>query len=151
MGKVWGWVRWGALWALLGSFALGPGLGERGTAQAANEGKVFLTTTSYGVIAGSLTGLASLAFYQRPGQHMKNIALGASLGLYAGILMGAYLIYLVPDPYAPRRRDDSEIESLHLDSRQEPVKKSKYLASLPMPYVAPLGADAYGGGILWKF
>ena len=61
------------------------------------ETKVLLLTSSYGVIAGSITGLASLAFIDSPGDHLRNVAMGASLGLYAGIALGAYMIWFVPD------------------------------------------------------
>ncbi len=55
--------------------------------------KAFVLTATYGVIAGGLTGLASLAFYESASQHTRNIAIGASLGLYTGILLGAYIVY----------------------------------------------------------
>jgi hypothetical protein len=42
--------------------------------------------------------VASLAFYQEPKKHLKNVALGASLGLYVGLLLGTYMIYSVPEP-----------------------------------------------------
>lgn len=55
--------------------------------------QAFMLTTTYGVIAGSLTGLASLAFYDKAGEHSRNIAIGASLGLYMGLLLGTYVVY----------------------------------------------------------
>ncbi len=55
---------------------------------------------TYGVLAGSLVGAASLAFTDRPGDHLQRIARGASLGLYTGILLGLYVIYLVPSSYS---------------------------------------------------
>lgn len=51
--------------------------------------KAFLVICGYGTTGGALLGLASMAF----GQDSKAIAQGASLGLYAGILFGAYVIY----------------------------------------------------------
>ena len=78
---------------------------------APNTAKVFVLTSSYGVMAGSLTGLASLAFYSSPGDHLRNVAIGASLGLYMGIFLGAYLLYLQPDPNAPKPKVESEGET----------------------------------------
>ncbi len=42
-------------------------------------------------------GVASLAFSDDPGSKMNNIARGASLGLYAGIGFGLYVVYGNPD------------------------------------------------------
>ncbi len=66
-----------------------------------DDTKVFLLTSTYGVMAGTLTGLASLAFYEDPSERLRNVAMGASIGLYAGIALGAYLTYAVPDPAKP--------------------------------------------------
>lgn len=51
--------------------------------------KAFLIICGYGTVGGALLGLASMAF----GQESRAIAQGASLGLYSGILFGAYVIY----------------------------------------------------------
>jgi len=61
-------------------------------------GKVAL----YGTAGGALLGLASLAFDGKG----RNIARGASLGLYAGIIFGAYVIVshyqlMNPSPIEP--------------------------------------------------
>jgi len=71
-----------------------------------------MLTATYGVIAGSLTGLASLAFYETPSNHSRNIAMGASLGLYVGILLGAYVVYMPALKAAPA---DEESETLDED------------------------------------
>jgi hypothetical protein len=51
---------------------------------------------TYGVLAGTLVGAATLAFESKPGDHLNHIARGASFGLYAGILLGFYVVYIVP-------------------------------------------------------
>ena len=56
----------------------------------------FVMSCSYGVLAGTLVGVATLAFTDRPGDNLNKVARGASLGLYAGILLGAYIVYGVP-------------------------------------------------------
>jgi hypothetical protein len=59
----------------------------------ASEGQQFFTTVVYGTVAGALVGVATLAFASDPGDNLMNIARGASLGLYVGIGLGAYLYY----------------------------------------------------------
>jgi len=62
----------------------------------ADAAKELFMSSAYGVLAGTLVGAASLAFTDQPGSNLKNIARGASLGLYAGILLGLYVVYVVP-------------------------------------------------------
>lgn len=52
------------------------------------KGKAFLIICTYGTVGGALLGFASLAF----GANSRAIAQGASLGLYAGIGFGSYVI-----------------------------------------------------------
>ncbi len=52
------------------------------------KAKAFLTVSAYGSAGGALLGVASMAF----GTNSRAIAQGASLGLYAGILFGTYVI-----------------------------------------------------------
>lgn len=61
--------------------------------QAKALGKEFVTSATYGVIAGTIVGAATLAFTQNPGDKLNRIARGASIGLYAGILLGFYVTY----------------------------------------------------------
>lgn len=61
-----------------------------------NSGREFIASCTYGVLAGTLVGAASLAFTKRPGDNLNRVARGASLGLYTGILLGLYVIYIVP-------------------------------------------------------
>jgi hypothetical protein len=64
--------------------------------QQAGPSKEFLLSCSYGVLAGTLVGTASLAFEEHPGDKLHRVARGASLGLYGGILLGLYVVYVVP-------------------------------------------------------
>jgi hypothetical protein len=50
--------------------------------------KAFLVMCTYGTVGGALLGFASMAF----GTNSRAIAQGASLGLYAGIIFGSYVI-----------------------------------------------------------
>lgn len=63
----------------------------------ADPSRHFLMSVTYGTLAGTLLGTASLAFTDKPGDKLQRIARGASLGLYFGILLGLYVVYGVPD------------------------------------------------------
>jgi hypothetical protein len=65
-------------------------------AMADSSSREFVMSCTYGVLAGTLVGAASLAFTDKPSDHMNKVARGASLGLYAGILLGLYVVYIVP-------------------------------------------------------
>lgn len=50
--------------------------------------KTVAVMSAYGTVGGALLGLASLAFRSSP----RAIPVGASLGLYAGLLFGSYIV-----------------------------------------------------------
>jgi len=58
--------------------------------------KEFIMSCTYGVLAGTLVGAASLAFSNKPGESLQNVARGASIGLYVGIGLGYYTAYVLP-------------------------------------------------------
>ena len=51
--------------------------------------KMMATMAGYGVVGGALLGTATMAF----GSNGRAIAKGASLGLYAGLIFGGYIIF----------------------------------------------------------
>lgn len=55
---------------------------------SAEKAKALGVMAGYGAAGGALLGTASLAFGAEP----RAVAVGASLGLYAGLLFGAYVI-----------------------------------------------------------
>lgn len=55
------------------------------------KAREFLVSATYGTLVGALVGAATLAFEDDPGENLQRIARGASLGLYAGILLGIYV------------------------------------------------------------
>ena len=68
--------------------------------------KTVLTMAGYGTVGGALLGTASLAF----GADGRAVSVGASLGLYAGLIFGTYVVvshrmksYNEPD--VPRQRN----------------------------------------------
>ena len=80
-------------------------------AQSGNPEKEFIMSCTYGVLAGTLVGAASLAFTDKPGDNLQRVARGASLGLYAGIALGYYTVY-----YLPKKFEQQEEERLNPDN-----------------------------------
>ena len=76
---------------LMGSFA-------HTSVASADPAKDFIMSCTYGVLAGTLVGTATLAFSDKPGDNLNRIARGASIGLYAGIILGLYVINLSSAP-----------------------------------------------------
>lgn len=72
----------------------------------ADETRDFVMSCTYGVLAGTLVGAASLSFTDKPGDKLYRIARGASLGLYAGILLGWYVTTLDDVDSAQGDEDD---------------------------------------------
>jgi len=62
---------------------------QEAQAQMPIKAKAFLTIVGYGTAGGAILGVASLAF----GTSTRAVAQGASLGLYAGILFGSYVLF----------------------------------------------------------
>lgn len=90
------------LWAVTVSLLISFGLSNEAKAEPMRE---FIMSCSYGVLAGTLVGAATLAFSDRPGDNLNKVARGASFGLYAGILLGLYVVYGVPNQEEANIRD----------------------------------------------
>lgn len=97
-------------------------------AHADNPGREFLMSCTYGVLAGTLVGAASLAFTDKPGDHLNHIARGASFGLYAGILLGLYVVYVVPGLDVP---PDDQLPAMNQPS------SNRHASNFPMFDIAP--------------
>lgn len=61
---------------------------EAARAEMPVKAKAFLTIVGYGTAGGAILGAATMAF----GTSTRAVAQGASLGLYAGILFGTYVL-----------------------------------------------------------
>lgn len=103
--------------------------------------KALATMAAYGTIGGALLGTASLAF----GTSGRSVAIGASLGLYAGILFGSYIIVT---------------HQMKKNAPQNPIRDN-YYPDAPTPYNAPYQntgpynsggdyGDDYGEGQRWN-
>lgn len=121
---------------VLAFFFVTIGFQPKAKAEAMRE---FIMSCSYGVLAGTLVGAASLAFSDKPGDNLNKVARGASFGLYAGILLGLYVVYGVPSAEESEIRSqlDSDISMPHL----KPVARN---FEMPRLMVAPV-VDERGG------
>lgn len=104
---------------------------------------VVAESAGYGIVAGTLLGTATLAF----GGEGRNIAKGASLGLYAGLIFGAYVVTsyemkkrgwgedknsedYYPDESA--KLDFSLMNELYANSRKEKEQTNAVLFQVPV-------------------
>lgn len=71
-------------------------------------------SAAYGTLAGTIVGAATLAFSDKPGDNLNKVARGASIGLYAGILLGLYVAYGGPS------EDSDAAEQLKHTSYKQP-------------------------------
>ena len=111
--------------SLLASFLAAPLV----HAQSANPEKEFIMSCTYGVLAGTLVGAASLAFVDKPGDNLQRVARGASLGLYAGIALGYYTVYYLPKQLQQREEDRLNPDNVY--QRSEENLKQNQLAVYP--------------------
>lgn len=101
-----------------------------------SAGREFIASCTYGVLAGTLVGAASLAFTSKPGDNLNRVARGASLGLYTGILLGLYVVYIVP--------------GLEADDDKDPVVKLDRLPVLVSPTFAARDNQIDGLKVDWN-
>lgn len=110
-------------------------------AKAAEPMRDFIMSCSYGVLAGTLVGAATLAFSDKPGDNLNKVARGASYGLYAGILLGLYVVYGVPN------QEEAEIRDQLGQNQFKSQFRSRKIAELPKFFVAPvMGEKGLEGG-----
>lgn len=93
----------------------------------------FIMSASYGVLAGTLVGAATLAFSDKPGENLNKVARGASFGLYAGILLGLYVVYGVPNQEEADIRDQL--------GQYQFKREARKLAELPRLMISPVVGD----------
>lgn len=107
----------------------------------ASQEKEFIMSCTYGVLAGTLVGAASLAFISNPGDHLQTVARGASLGLYVGIGLGIYTVYVLPKQLEKEEEKAIENET----GQQSRLRLPKFMV---LPLVSQNGID--GVGAIWN-
>lgn len=112
-------------------------VGAADVALAGDPARDFMVSCSYGVLAGTLVGGATLAFSDMPGDNLNKVARGASLGLYAGILLGLYVIYGGP---ANEEDDGAAAAAAQLGASAplEHRRQSQMAQTMPSFVVAPI-------------
>ena len=109
----------------------------------ANSEREFIMSCTYGVLAGTLVGAASLAFVDKPGDNLQRVARGASLGLYAGIALGVYTVYYLPGKI--NKKEDQQIDDMVGDDPYSGVSKDQ-------PQFFPIALeDGAGLGVNFTF
>ena len=91
----------------------------------------FIMSCTYGVLAGTLVGAATLAFTDKPGDNLNRVARGASIGLYSGIVLGVYVVYFVPS-----QRDQLDVPDYYKEG-DYPEIQSQYQPSSPSNWRVP--------------
>lgn len=91
--------------------------------------KAFGAMALYGTAGGALLGTASLAF----GSGGRSVAKGASLGLYAGLIFGSYIV--ISHAYRKHRREN-------------PTPRENYYPDAQSPYED--GIDPAAEGFYWN-
>lgn len=102
----------------------------------------FIMSCTYGVLAGTLVGAAMLAFTDQPGDHLSKVARGASIGLYAGILLGVYVVYGVDD-----KETEPDLMNGPSEGWQRPLQRTQWAIVPTLHQSRPDGA-AWTGTIL---
>lgn len=77
---------------------------KKAHAEIPAKARAFLTIAGYGTAGGAILGAASLAF----GTSTRAIAQGASLGLYAGLIFGTYVLVSHHQKSRYARYDDDD-------------------------------------------
>lgn len=110
---------------VIGSFLVSSLVAPLGHAQSSSSEKEFIMSCTYGVLAGTLVGAASLAFVDKPGDNLRRVARGASLGLYAGIALGYYTVYYLPQQLQRQEEDRLNPDNVYQRS-QENLKQNQF-------------------------
>jgi hypothetical protein len=118
----------------------------------AGPAREILLTSTYGVIAGSIVGLATLAFVGSPGDSLRNIAMGASIGLYVGIALGIYVAYgidLGGEEGEEEKGDEGGGFNLFGGDDDEEKDEEKRDQNNPLPNEPPEGTPDLNQGFLF--
>jgi hypothetical protein len=117
----------------------------------------FIMSATYGVLAGTLVGAATLAFTDHPGDNLKNIARGASYGLYAGILLGLYVAYGIPgadetgSPAAPDEYQGDSPEERSTNPEEPLGPQGGLFKPQVFPLISEKGVEGAGLAIQYTF
>jgi hypothetical protein len=116
-----------------GTLILVPALS--GAARASSSATYFLETIGISTAVGTVLGASTLPFYDQPGDHTSNIAIGASAGAIVGV--GIFVYGLLTRP------SQDQLEATRLQNQrlaralEDPnLKRPAYPALVKMPLVS---------------
>lgn len=78
------------LFIMLSTFQMNSLIAENYSFLSDSKTRAILRIACYGTVGGALLGVASLAFTPK----IRSIPVGASLGLYSGLLFGGYIMMI---------------------------------------------------------
>jgi len=93
--------------------------------------KALSSMALYGTVGGALLGTASLAF----GTSGRSIAIGASLGLYAGIIFGSYIV--ISHAMRKSRQMNPQPQDNYYPDTTSPYEDGNGDSGDPDPYADP--------------
>ena len=102
-------------WSLVAALALVSGVFILPSSRAQamdHDVKAVLVVSAYGLVGGTVLGLAALPF----NQDIRTVFIGSSLGLYLGIAVGIYYVYDRYDQDNPLRTKAADSQSGSGDS-----------------------------------
>lgn len=120
--------------------------------------KLVFKTAGYGAAAGLVIGAGTMVMGMG---NYRNMLMGASAGLYAGILLGAYIIVTANEPEPGARRnmnlpqkpvgpnDWEEVSPEDLPPENKPPSDGTFLPKLPERNELWAGARASAQVVVW--
>ena len=100
----------------------------------ANTGKSILETMGISIAVGTVLGASTLPFYEQPGDHISNLALGAAAGAVAGT---GILLYGL---FRGASQDEASEAAGLIPSTSHRYRVTSRNLDLPVPQASPLFA-----------
>jgi hypothetical protein len=114
-------VRWGqtlaALCMLLG--CLNANGGQAATMTLEQKYQDVFVSAGYGTAMGAAMGAAMLSFRDHPEDHLRYIAIGASIGFFSGTVFGTYVTVAPSFASQQPSNDKSDFSVTSLEGRRE--------------------------------
>lgn len=120
------------------------------TSSASDSMQRFLKNCAYGVLIGAAAGVVSMSVQDQPSQHTKDIAKGASLGLYAGIIYSYYDLTYSSEASIASGFSHENKSGRAIESEVRKKNENEVESAWAVPLLA-LGRDELGIRVLLTF